>query len=739
MLKNKKSYFHKIIRNFIIILCVPISTILLIYAHADHVVKEQVLEVSSQRFDIYYEQVEGLVKSTKETCLSVYNNEDCQMYSLQTAVDLGEDAIRKEVRQFLNNLTDVKYHDVFVYYNRDGKCISGNNVSMTAERYYDTYYGEMGRSEYMEEFMDVLKTDVKRPTYHIIHDYTGRSYLCMTMAKRNNRDTVEDYTVCVVISPEYLNGIIKVVNTGNAFFVFNEDRQKVLMKTSDEIKWDDEELISNNTVYNTWEKQKDYMVQVRPSAQVANEYVYIVSSDSFWDELWQLRVFCFIGMFACVLVSIFIAVKSARRIYIPIGNMVNYIQKQEPVKWKGRADKEFSDIMSYIHDKESRVREYNRVSREWFLFDWLEGKIDDVSEEILAKNNISLPHSRFLICIFQLENANGRKDELYRFIVQNVIEELLETTGKTCFTAISKNKCVMLLDTEADYTVIEGIIREGQLFLQTHFQFALTIGFSNFHEKLCEMVDCYKEAQEAIKYRFIEGEGKQICYKDICGRSHITPSKGGDHIYMILLDYIENEEETDDTEQFMKKIMDIYGVNENVSIDVVIMFRNQVIHALTRIMKAKDGDSERCEQMIRELKRADTMKEFGERLGRYIVELRNRKDHRLPGEDVCAKAKAYIDANYMNNQLSVAMIGKILDLQSGYLSKLFKEAYNISMLEYIASTRIDQAKILLKEENLSIAEIAEQVGFVNSHTFIRCFKKSENLTPGKYRELNKIQ
>ena len=61
------------------------------------------------------------------------------------------------------------------------------------------------------------------------------------------------------------------------------------------------------------------------------------------------------------------------------------------------------------------------------------------------------------------------------------------------------------------------------------------------------------------------------------------------------------------------------------------------------------------------------------------------------------------------------------------------------MLEYIASTRIDRAKHLLKEENLSIGEIAEQVGFVNSHTFIRCFKKGENITPGKYRELKKMQ
>lgn len=737
MLKQKKSYFHKIIRNFIMILCVPMSAILLIYAHADNVVKDQVLDAASQKFDLYCEQIEGIMKDMKETCLSVYSNADCKMYSLNTVVGLGEGKVREEVRNFLQNLTDVRYHDIFIYYSRDDKCISGNHVSMAAERYYDTYYGELGKDQYKAEFLEILKTEVRRPKCHVIYDYTGRPYLCMTMGARNPRDTSANYTVCVVLSPEYLNTMMKSVNEGNALLVYNEDRRKVLSKSFDENMWE-EELILTEIEYDTWTNQKDYMIQVKKSQQVANEYVYMVSSDSFWDELWQLRVFCFVGIFACVLVSSYAAVKTAKRIYVPIGNIVNYIQKQEQVKWKGREDKEFSDIMSYIHDKESRMREYNRMSREWFLFDWLEGKIDDVSLELLAKNDISLPHGRFLVCIFQIEMEIKKIDELHRFIIQNVIEELWETKGKTYFTAISKNKCVMLVDTEEDYSTVEGIMQEGQQFLEKHFPFAVTIGFSNFHEELGEVTECYKEAQEAMRYRFIAGRGKQIYYKDICGRSHIALNKDGDHLYMMLMDYIEKEDENCEVDSFVESLMSIYAVNEAVSIDVAMMFRSAIVHALSRIMKIKEHDIERREQIVMQLKQADTMGDFQRQLCEYLVELKNRKEGKVPGENICAKAKSYIDENYHNNQLSVAMVGKALEIQSGYLSRLFKEAYSISMLEYIASLRIGRAKQLLQEGELSIAEIAEQVGFVNSHTFIRGFKKSENITPGKYRELHKI-
>ena len=66
---------------------------------------------------------------------------------------------------------------------------------------------------------------------------------------------------------------------------------------------------------------------------------------------------------------------------------------------------------------------------------------------------------------------------------------------------------------------------------------------------------------------------------------------------------------------------------------------------------------------------------------------------------------------------------------------MFKNKYQITMLDYISLVRIAEAKKLLLEKNMTIQKIAEKTGFLSDHVFIRAFKKSEGITPGKYKEL----
>ena len=70
-----------------------------------------------------------------------------------------------------------------------------------------------------------------------------------------------------------------------------------------------------------------------------------------------------------------------------------------------------------------------------------------------------------------------------------------------------------------------------------------------------------------------------------------------------------------------------------------------------------------------------------------------------------------------------------------YLSKLFKDKYQLSIPDYIAKTRVSHAKKQLRETECSIQEIAQDNGFLNSNSFIRVFKKQEGITPGVYRSL----
>ena len=56
------------------------------------------------------------------------------------------------------------------------------------------------------------------------------------------------------------------------------------------------------------------------------------------------------------------------------------------------------------------------------------------------------------------------------------------------------------------------------------------------------------------------------------------------------------------------------------------------------------------------------------------------------------------------------------------------------MLTWINQRRIEKAKqIIAADESITLADIAQQIGYNSSQTFIRIFKRYEGVTPGQYR------
>lgn len=98
--------------------------------------------------------------------------------------------------------------------------------------------------------------------------------------------------------------------------------------------------------------------------------------------------------------------------------------------------------------------------------------------------------------------------------------------------------------------------------------------------------------------------------------------------------------------------------------------------------------------------------------------------------------KNYIDTNYHDPNLSLGVLASIFKINSSYLSSQFKKEFNIGLIDYITSVRIDTAKKLLLTTNDTNAKIGEKVGYINPRTFLRAFTKYENITPKEYRRIN---
>lgn len=100
---------------------------------------------------------------------------------------------------------------------------------------------------------------------------------------------------------------------------------------------------------------------------------------------------------------------------------------------------------------------------------------------------------------------------------------------------------------------------------------------------------------------------------------------------------------------------------------------------------------------------------------------------------LAARAKDYID-NHYSERLSLNVIADHLSVCKEHLSRAFKRAFGVTVTEYIHSVRIDLAKSLILEMQLSLKEICYELGYQSYNDFYRNFRKLTGVSPRDYQE-----
>lgn len=103
------------------------------------------------------------------------------------------------------------------------------------------------------------------------------------------------------------------------------------------------------------------------------------------------------------------------------------------------------------------------------------------------------------------------------------------------------------------------------------------------------------------------------------------------------------------------------------------------------------------------------------------------------GEKAVEVALHYIREHYAED-LSLERMASVVFLNPAYFSQLFKQKTGQGYKEYVTSLRLEQAKLLLLNPKLKLAEIAERVGYQDMKHFTQMFRKRTGLTPTEYRQ-----
>lgn len=103
---------------------------------------------------------------------------------------------------------------------------------------------------------------------------------------------------------------------------------------------------------------------------------------------------------------------------------------------------------------------------------------------------------------------------------------------------------------------------------------------------------------------------------------------------------------------------------------------------------------------------------------------------------VVFKVLKYIESNYKNGTLSE--ISGMLNLPEYTLSRLLKRFTGYNFKELLKQQKLQQAVFWLENSNMSIDNIIDSLGYCNSSFFYRSFKEKYGVSPGEYRNGNRM-
>lgn len=273
-------------------------------------------------------------------------------------------------------------------------------------------------------------------------------------------------------------------------------------------------------------------------------------------------------------------------------------------------------------------------------------------------------------------------------------------------------------------------IREQTLELLGH---SVTIGVSDVAEAPEMISQRLFEAKEVIKHRMIKGAGSILYWKneEENSRKYIDSANSERRILNFLdagnLEGIFKE---------LEMIRDQIRLEENISYDNIMFIYNQLIGVTIKHLREDHTGTGRLimsrGNVYSILSTMDTIDEIEEYLHDFYREIVEKLELSSVETNYGERIVHYLKENY-REEIVLEDMAKQIGISYSYMRKIVYELTGKSVIDYLNQLRIQKAKQLLMETDLTIKQIASEVGYYNLQSFNRFFRKYEGMPPSSYR------
>lgn len=529
------------------------------------------------------------------------------------------------------------------------------------------------------------------------------------------------------------------------------------------ISLDFSDIIENGAAYQQ-AQVGEHTILYAPSQQFKFHYLMMTPKSVVMEGLEQQKAIIIYSLIICIIMGVLVIYIVFVKNYGPLRRLVNELAPNQKLPQGTNEYKLIQDSISQLsHEKEEinkRLKKSRNEIRSNFLQKLLHGRIENAmsAEDAISAFDITFRYDCFAVALLSIgeytnlfrEEDNMDVLERYQttsFIVSNVMEDLTSQQEMDCHSVELDELVAFILSVpperrqEADRILLD-IIQNLQAFISQNFSIGFTAAVGKAHEQLEGIHISYLEAMDALEYQFVAEKHEILSYRDI---EHAA-TEGYRYTYSLDMEYkllnCIRSGNGERAKEIIENVLEESLSAEHIDINIVkcLMFNlvGTLMKALNEIKTEESLLKLRLEEAS-EVLECENIRQMKERLLQMletICGMVSAEALDTTHDGLTKNIQQYIQQNYANMDLSIALLGEAFHKSPSYLGKLFKKEMDCGILDYINEVRIQNAKTMLKETSLSIQEVSGKAGFSSSTAFIRIFKKLTGITPGEYRKLH---
>lgn|GEM_PF-2124392 len=485
---------------------------------------------------------------------------------------------------------------------------------------------------------------------------------------------------------------------------------------------------------------------------ISNEWqlVYTMPIHLFYNKTMIIKRTIAVICFVTIIIGLVISKFFTTRIYDPIKALVKKIFESDK-KYSLYHKDEYKIIASAFDELSTKVEKIQKtieinkpLIRHNLVSALLKGQINSPDEfnALLSLAGCTMAHKNFRVLLIHIDSDTLKdKDinnkEYIRYSILQFVDSLSDDDNTFVSAFLSQCELAVIANTQNDYTYFENLAKVIVRCFDVNMKLNARICIGKTVSSPMELKQSYLDAVTLLREAFFLVRrrvfAEELLIKD---RENQLP----DDIKQAFSTGLKNQD-------IAKLEASVTGYVETVqsgkyTYEASWEMMLQLTGELKKYIKSneypieglmEDDVQDIVSSMTDVLQFQRWILETVKKVVSFVQEFEMNKNVLIIKE-----AQNYI-LDHLNTSFSLSDVAEHIGWSPHHFSKMFKQVTGQSFVDYVTQERIKKAKeILLQRKDLTVVEIAEEVGFNSSAYFINKFKSICKMTPNNYRLTHRV-